>query len=113
MNGPPNIFTSRYFPPPIGTVNRTDHAYTILLNTPYDGGSQSLSTRPCIREMTPLHSFLLQANNQEVAHPKFPDKRETVKSPVNPLDFSVLIKNTRSGLSHFAPPYGGSHGDEA
>lgn len=61
----------------------------------------------------PLHGFRLQANNQEVIRPKFPDKRETVKSPVNPLDLSVLIKYTWSGLSHFAPSYGGSHEDEA
>jgi len=60
-----------------------------------------------------IHPYSPQLqDNQDITDPKYPDKRETVKSPVNPLDFSALIKQARSGSLHLEQAYGGPHRDD-
>ena len=52
-----------------------------------------------------------RANGQDVTSPELSDEREAVKSPVNPMDFSTLAKQTRSGLL-LERAYGSIHKDE-
>ena len=44
------------------------------------------------------HSLRSPAKDQDLVGSKLSDKRETVKGPVNPMDFSTLVKKARSGL---------------
>jgi len=63
--------------------------------------------------MNPSPSPRSFVNEQGATGPKFPDKRETVKSPVNSMDFSTLAKQTQSDSSLLEQAYGGLHKDGA
>ena len=58
-------------------------------------------------------SSQLLANGRDIAVPISSDSREAVKSPVNPMDFSTLVKQTWPGLQSLEQARPSAHKDGA
>jgi hypothetical protein len=66
-----------------------------------------------LREMILSRGLRPPANDQDVASLISPNKRETVKSPINPMYFPTLLEQIRSAVLSSEQANGDLHKDEA